>query len=239
MSFNAFDGRVIAITGVGRVGQVGEAIARAFAERGATLALLDYDAASVKARAEELGKTGARAQAFPCDLSDPAAAERAAADVRTALSAELDALVNVAGGFAMSGPLAESDPTILDRQIAINVKTAYYATRAFLPMLRARRGAIIFFGSAAVLPTGKSARMSAYAVAKSGVLALMRTIAEEEQATGVRANALAPTSIRTGDNLASMGEKVRYVEREDVADAVVFLCSDAARAITGQVVRLG
>jgi NAD(P)-dependent dehydrogenase (short-subunit alcohol dehydrogenase family) len=81
--------------------------------------------------------------------------------------------------------------------------------------------------------------MAAYAAAKSGVLALMRAVAEEERATGVRANALAPTAIRTAANLDSMGENVRYVEREEVADAVLFLCSDGASAISGQVIRLG
>jgi 3-oxoacyl-[acyl-carrier protein] reductase len=82
--------------------------------------------------------------------------------------------------------------------------------------------------------------MSAYAVSKAGVITLMRAVAQEERESGVRANALAPTAIRTAANLESMGASARYVEREEVADAVMFLCfSPAAQAITGQVIQLG
>jgi NAD(P)-dependent dehydrogenase (short-subunit alcohol dehydrogenase family) len=63
-------------------------------------------------------------------------------------------------------------------------------------------------------------------------------VADEGRSRGLRANAVAPISIRTGDNLRAMGSTTRYVEREAVADAVVFLCSRAARSITGQVLRL-
>jgi NAD(P)-dependent dehydrogenase (short-subunit alcohol dehydrogenase family) len=75
--------------------------------------------------------------------------------------------------------------------------------------------------------------------AKSGVLALMRAVAEDEREAGVRANALAPTAIRTARNLAEMGEGVAYVSREEVGAIVAWLCSDAARSITGQAIRLG
>lgn len=78
--------------------------------------------------------------------------------------------------------------------------------------------------------------MSAYVAAKSGVISLMRTVAQEEAEHGVRANALAPVAIRTSANIASMGSDARYVEREEVATVVRFLCSPAAARITGQVV---
>ncbi len=82
--------------------------------------------------------------------------------------------------------------------------------------------------------------MSAYAVAKTGVVTLMRAIAAEERKakSGVRCNALAPTSIRTATNIAAMGDDAHYVEREEVADVVTYLCSPAASAITGAVVPL-
>jgi len=159
--------------------------------------------------------------------------------VQTAYDGRVDALVNIAGGFAMSGPVAESDFAVWQRQFAINLTTAYLTTRAFLPLLRAARGAIVYFGSAAALPGAKVGKMSAYAAAKAGVLTLMRAVAEEERATGVRANALAPTAIRTASNLESMGESARYVEREQVASAVLWLCSEEASGVTGQVVQLG
>jgi len=66
----------------------------------------------------------------------------------------------------------------------------------------------------------------------------MRAVAQEERDNGVRANALAPTSIRTATNVKAMGDKVRYVERDEVAQAVVYLCSEDASAISGQLIAL-
>jgi NAD(P)-dependent dehydrogenase (short-subunit alcohol dehydrogenase family) len=80
--------------------------------------------------------------------------------------------------------------------------------------------------------------MAGYAAAKAGVTALMRAVAQEERAHGIRANALAPTAIRTGANLESMGGTFAYVERESVAGVIAFLCSGEALNITGQVIEL-
>ena len=97
----------------------------------------------------------------------------------------------------------------------------------------------MYFASAAALPGSAVGGMAAYAAAKSGVVALMRAVAADEREHGVRANAVAPTSIRTGDNVRSMGEKQDYVEREEVAAAVRWLSSPESSAVTGQVIRLG
>jgi NAD(P)-dependent dehydrogenase (short-subunit alcohol dehydrogenase family) len=83
------------------------------------------------------------------------------------------------------------------------------------------------------------AEKSAYAAAKAGVLALMQAVSQEERKNGVRANAVAPTMIRTAMNVSDMGADRNYVERESVADAVRWLCSDGARDVTGQTIRLG
>jgi NAD(P)-dependent dehydrogenase (short-subunit alcohol dehydrogenase family) len=144
----------------------------------------------------------------------------------------------MAGGFAMSGPVANSSLEVWNRQIAINLTTAYLTAHAFLPFVRAARGSIVFFASPAALPGGQAAEMSAYAAAKSGVVALMRAIAAEERAHGVRANAIAPAAIRTTTNVQSMGTGARFVEREQVASLVTFLCSEQASAISGTVVPL-
>ena len=138
----------------------------------------------------------------------------------------------------MSGPVAESAPEVLQQQLAINLTTSYLATRAFLPLLRPARGSVVFFGSAAALPGRAGAKLSGYVAAKSAVLALMRAVAAEERAAGVRANAVAPGSVRTATNVAAMGEQGPYIEREAVADAVLFLCSDAARGVSGETIRL-
>ena len=234
----AWTDRLVVLTGVGRAGQAGEALAAAFAREGAELALLDRDSGVVE-RAAELSRTGARARAIVADLTDPDDAARAAREALGSDERPLAALVAAAGGFAMSGPVGESDPAVWHRQIAISLTTAYIATRAFLPALRRGRGSVVYFGAAAVLAGGQVAEKSAYAAAKAGVLALMQAVAQEEWKHGVRANAIAPTMIRTATNVSDMGADKDYVERESIADVVRWLCSSAARDVTGQTIRLG
>jgi NAD(P)-dependent dehydrogenase (short-subunit alcohol dehydrogenase family) len=233
-----FNGTTVLMTGVGAEGQVGEVVARTFAELGASLVLVDRTLANVTARAAAVGVAGKPAHAYACDLSNREAVEGLAEQVRAEHGGRLRALVHMAGGFAMSGPVAESDPDAWTRQLTINLTTAYLTARAFIPQLRAGRGTIVFFASEAALPGATVANKAAYAVAKSGVIALMRAIAAEERKNGVRANAVAPTSIRTAANVAAMGDDVRYVEREDVAALVAFLCSDRAGAVSGSVIPL-
>jgi NAD(P)-dependent dehydrogenase (short-subunit alcohol dehydrogenase family) len=231
-------GRSVVLTGVGREGQVGEVVARAFAERGARVYLVDRTGDEARARSDALNAAGLRSAALSADLSDPAAVDALAARVRDATSGRVHALVHLAGGFAASGPVADSDPAAWTRQLTINFTTAYLTARAFLPLLRATKGALVFFGSEAALPGARVSGIAAYAAAKGAVLTLMQAIAQEERDNGVRANALAPAAIRTAANLAEMGADAAYVTREAVADVVVWLCSDAARAVTGQVVRV-
>jgi NAD(P)-dependent dehydrogenase (short-subunit alcohol dehydrogenase family) len=226
------------ITGVGSKGQVGEAVAAALARRGDTVLLVSRSEHEVRDRASELASAGLVAKGYGCDLSKVAEVDRLAERVRSDYGDRLDALVNLAGGFALSGPMAQSDPATFDRLFAINATTGYLTTRAFFPLLRAASGSIVFFASEAVLEGARTSGISAYVAAKSAVVALMRSVADEGREAGIRANALAPGSIRTATNEASMGPGTRYVEREDVASAVAFLCSPAARAITGQVIRL-
>jgi NAD(P)-dependent dehydrogenase (short-subunit alcohol dehydrogenase family) len=224
------------VTGIGADGQVGQVVARAFAEQGASLVLVDRTADHVDARVNELTRDGLLAAGYPCDLTDGAAVNALVGRIREKHGDAIDAFVHMAGGFAMSGPVAESTDEVWNRQIAINLTTAFITARAVLPMLRAGKGAIVFFASEAVLPGSTGARTSAYAVAKSGVVALMRAIAAEERPNGVRANAVAPSSIRTATNVREMGDKAKYVEREQVADVVLFLCSARASAVSGLLV---
>ncbi|HEY7568420.1 MAG TPA: SDR family oxidoreductase [Gemmatimonadaceae bacterium] len=233
-----FKGRTVVLTGFGRPGQVGEAVAQSFARAGANIVLVDRDDSDDDARTAELRSLGANVHLFACDLSDINEVTKLVGKIDAVAPNGVHALVCVAGGFAMSGPVAESDPAIFHKMIAINLTTAYLTTRGILPLLRRARGSIVYFSAAAVLPGGTGARMSAYAAAKSGVSMLMRAVAAEEAEHGVRANALAPTMIRTATNEQSMGSDKRYVERDQIADIVLYLCSDAARAITGQVIRL-
>lgn len=231
-----FAGRSVVLTGVGREGQVGEAVALAFAERGARVFLVDREETEPRARAEALLAKGLRAASLAADLTDATAATTLAHRIRDAAAGRLHALVHLAGGFATSGPLSESDPEEWARQFAINATTAYLTARAFLPLLRAGKGAAVFFASEAVLPGARLAGLTAYAAAKGAVVSLVQVIAQEERAHGVRANAVAPTSIRTAANIAAMAPDAPMVSREAVADVVLWLCSDSSRAVSGQVI---
>ncbi len=234
--------KLVVITGVGRAGQAGEILAKTFAERGATVALMDLQQTEVEARAATLKTVGYNVTAHAANLSDAETARAAALQVIEVHQAQFDgavhAVICAAGGFGMTGPVDESDPAAWHKQFIINLDTAYATTRAFLPALRKASGSLVYFVSAAALPGGKTNGMAAYIAAKSGVIALMRTVAQDEVEHGVRANAVAPTAIRTAANVADLSDKTKYVERESVADVVAFLASDGARNITGQVITL-
>lgn len=226
------------VTGVGSPGQVGEAVAAALAERGDTVIVVSRDAGEVAARARDIVNRGHAAFGYACDLADPAQVDDLAARVSGTHGDKLDALVNLAGGWESAGPLSSSDPLRFERMLRINLTTAYLTTRAFLPLVTNARGAVVFVASETVFDGTRTAGVAAYAAAKAGVVALMRSVADEGRESGVRANAIAPGSIRTATNEVAMGATARYVEREDVAAAVAFLTSPAASAISSQVIRL-
>ncbi len=231
------------ITGVGARGQVGEAVAATLSERGDHVILVSRSETEVTARAADLASAGRAASAYACDLADAPAVERLASRVRAEHGNSLDAVVNLAGGFALSGPLAESDPAVTEKMFTINFVTAYLVTRAFMPFLKAASGSdrdasVVFFASENALEGARVGGSAAYTAAKSAVVGLMRSVADEGRQAGVRANALAPATIRTATNEKSMGKDARFVERADVAAAVAFLCSPAAAAVSGQVIRL-
>lgn len=232
-------GSVAVVTGAGRPGQVGEIVARAFADAGAVTCLVARDERAALEQAASLSATGATAHAFAGDLTDPAQTETLAARVEAIAPGGVRALVNLAGGFAGGDPVGQLSAEVWHRMLAINATTAYVCTRAFLPLLRRARGSVVFFASSSALPGASVANMAAYASAKGAVITVMRALAAEERDAGIRANALAPTAIRTGENLRSMGEDVRYVTREAVANWVLWLASPLSEPVSGQVIRLG
>ena len=229
--------RSVVVTGVARPGQLGDVIARAFGATGARVSIVARSSTDASARAAEMQQSGYDAHAFACDLADPVATARLAQDV-LASAARVDVVVAAAGGFAMSGPVAASEPSAWLHQLTINLETAYATTRAFLPALREARGAIVFVASATALPAARVRDASAYAVAKGGVITLMRAVAQEERGNGVRANAVAPGTIRTRENAAAMPAGTRFVEPESIVSTILFLCAPASAQVTGQVIEL-
>jgi len=228
-------GKVVLVTGVGRVGQIGHTLASGLGRAGAKLLLADVNAVGLADRVKEFAAEGITAKSSAGDLTQPEAA-RAAAAAAQAQFGGLDILVNVAGGFFSYGPFTEVKPEILDRELAVNFKTAFYMCQAAVPLLLTRGGgSIVNFASIAVIRS--LMHMSAYSAAKSAVAGLTRELAREYRDADIRVNAVAPATVRTGDNVAQMGDaKTPFVELEDVVNTVAFLASDEASAITGQIV---
>jgi 3-oxoacyl-[acyl-carrier protein] reductase len=231
------DGAAVVVTGVGGREQAGEAVARAFAQRGAVVHCIGRGNA-VRERVAELLADGLAAHAHVVDLADYEATARAASTIAASHAGRVNAVAALAGGFSFSGPIGASDPGVYANQIAVNLTTAYSTARAFALPVRLARGMFAFVAAAAVLPGGKTAGLSAYAMAKRGVLALAQALADEEREHDVRVYAVAPTSIRTGANVASMGSNVRYVEREDFASTIVALTDPSFALASGQVIKL-
>lgn len=230
--------RTILLTGVGEPGQVGEAVARAFVARGERVLLVARSRERSAALLASLGAAEGAGEAFGADLSSPPDVARLADETAALNGPGLDAVVHLAGGWLDGTPVADSTTEYWERSIARNLMTAVYTARAFLPAVRAARGAFVFAASEAALPGARVAGMAGYAAAKQGVITLARAIAQEERSRGVRANVIAPGAIRTATNEEAMGSGKAYVEREEVADAILWLCSPASSAVSGEVIRL-
>jgi NAD(P)-dependent dehydrogenase (short-subunit alcohol dehydrogenase family) len=227
-------GRVALITGVGRVGQIGHAVARGFGQAGAKLVIADVNAASLAERTKEFTAQGFDVRSSAGDLTTPEAARQAVATA-TAQFGGLDIVVNVAGGLLNYGSALDLTPDKFDRELAVNVKTTFYVSQAAIPALRARGGgAIVNFASAAVLKP--QSQMAGYMAAKSAVAGLTRALALEFRDGGIRVNAVAPGTMRTADNLAQMkAAGIRWIELEDLVKAVLYLASDDAKGISGEI----
>lgn len=229
-----FRGKVALVTGVGRVGQIGHAVARGFGRAGAKLVIAGRNAAGLAERAREFAAEGCDVRPVAGDLTAPDAARQAVAAAQRHFGG-LDVVVNVAGGLLNYGSALELEPERLDRELAVNVKTTFYVAQAAIPALLERGGgAIVNFASVAVFKP--QSQMASYIAAKSAVAGLTRALAREFRDGGVRVNAVAPGMMKTSDNLAQLkGAKVRWVELDDLVSAVLYLASDEAKAVTGEV----
>src|SRR5712691_11446101 len=212
-----FRGKVALVTGVGRVGQIGHAVARGLGRAGAKLVLADVNAVGLADRVKEFAGEGIAAKASAGDLTQPDAARVAAAAAQSHFGG-LDVVVNVAGGFFSYGPFTEVKPDILEREFAVNFKTAFFMCQAAIPVLLSRGsgggGSIVNFASIAVVRS--LMHMSAYSAAKSAVAGLTRELAREYRDANIRVNAVAPATVRTADNLAQMADtKTPLVELDE------------------------
>lgn len=234
------EGRVAIITGASR--GIGAATSRAFAAAGAAVALAARDEAALARLADQLLAGGGRAIAVPTDVADPASVERLV-DRTVGAFGRLDlAFNNAAGGGQGPTPLADLPVDAYDSAIAITLRGVFLSMRYEIPaMLEAGGGAIVNMSSTAGLEGVGG--LAGYVSAKHGVIGLTKTAALDYADRNLRVNALAPGPILT-DNLERAGEDaqrlaalampMRRIGRpEEVAAAVVWLCSDQAAFITG------
>ena len=215
----------------GAVGALGSAVAQAFASSGAGLALIDR-AADPKDLLKTLG--GQHSFKGGVDLSDPAQAQ-SALDAAAGALGGVDVLVNIAGAFRWE-TLAAGKLETWDFLYSVNLKTAVCACKAVLPHLSSQHGRIINIGANAAAKAG--AGMGAYAASKAGVAKLTEALAEELKDQGITVNAVLPSIIDTPANRADMpnADFTRWVAPAALADVILFLASDAARAVTGALI---
>jgi NAD(P)-dependent dehydrogenase (short-subunit alcohol dehydrogenase family) len=219
------DGKVIVVTGAS--GALGKVVADAALARGAKVAGVDHTASQIPATANRIELGGV-------DLTD---AEHARKAIETAVAhfGKLDALINIAGGFAFE-TVTEGDPKIWQRMYALNVLTALNASRSAIPHLAASRSArIVNVGAIGALQTGTG--MGAYAASKAGVHRLTEALAAEWKGK-ITVNAVLPSIIDTAANRASMpkADFAQWVTPQELADVILFLASDAASAVTGALI---
>lgn len=233
-------GRVALVTGAGR--GLGRAIARSLAANGARLACVDVDEASSAETVGQIRATGGTAESWVCDVTDSQRVNQVVGEVVSALGG-INILVNNAG-ITRDNLLMRMKDDQFDAVLAVNLRGTFLFSRAVArPMMKAKGGRIINIASVSGM-MGNPGQAN-YSASKAGVIGLTRTIARELAARNITVNAVAPGFIAT-EMSAKLGEEtLREIEQrtplgrlgdpQDVADAVLFLASDAAAFITGQV----
>jgi len=219
-----FSGKTCLITGA--AGNLGRAVAAAFAAEGASLVLMDHAEEHLRSA---YGAEGQGRRFAVADLRDPQSVARA-----LPAGARIDILCNIAGGFRMGQAVHETSDDTWDLMLGLNAKSVVNCARAVVPgMLAAGSGKIINVGAMAAL-SGK-ANMGAYIASKAAVIRLTETMAAELREKGINVNCILPSTIDTPQNRKDMpkADPKRWVAPEALAEVVLFLASDAARAIHG------
>src|SRR5687768_9924103 len=218
--------RTVVLTGAS--GNLGRVVASAFADTGASLALLDVKPGSTQESAKQIF--------VQTDLFD-AQSVQAAADRILQRFGRIDVLCNLAGGFRMGSPVHETSAQDWDFLFNLNARTVLHTAKAMVPAMLERGGGKIVNVAAYAAQKG-AARMGAYAASKSAVIRLTETMAAELREHNINVNCVLPTIIDTPQNRADMpdADPRRWVAPADLAQVIVFLASDAARAIHGAAV---
>jgi NAD(P)-dependent dehydrogenase (short-subunit alcohol dehydrogenase family) len=242
-----FTGKVALITGGG--GGIGRAAALAFAKAGAKVVVVDRDAAEGEATANIVKQQGGEAKFIAADVTKSADVADYVKET-LATHGRIDCFFNNAGIEGGVAHTAEYDEAMFDQVIGVNVKGVFLGLRHVLPVLIAQKsGAVVNTASVAGLTATPG--MPAYVASKHAVIGLTKTAAGEVARQGVRVNAVCPGPVDTRmihslekmlspDDPDSVGRRYqamipsgRYTTPEEIANVVVFLCSDLAGNITG------
>jgi 3-oxoacyl-[acyl-carrier protein] reductase len=236
-------GTVAIVTGGGS--GMGAAIAETFAREGAHVSVVDVDGAAAKKVAAKIGHP---AIAIKCDVTKRADIDAAVLETATKFGG-LNVLVNNAGVAHVNKPLLDIDEKDFDRVFAVNVKGLFMFTQAVVPLMRGTGGVIINIGSTAGLRPRPG--LSAYNATKGAVHNLTKTLAVELAPDKIRVCAIAPVATDTPllptflGPAPGMREKFvatvplgRLANAQDIADAALFLASDEAKFLTGNIMEV-
>jgi NAD(P)-dependent dehydrogenase (short-subunit alcohol dehydrogenase family) len=233
-------GRAGLVTGA--AGGIGRASAIGFAAAGASVVVSDLESRrdDGEETVQRIAAQGGTATFVPCDVAQPRECQ-ALVDAAIEAYGRLDFAHNNAG-IDHAAPLTETDDADFARVLAVNLWGVWSGMKAQIPaMVRGGGGAIVNTSSLAGVIGAPT--LSAYVASKHAVLGLTRTAAKEYAAQGIRVNAICPAAVRTAitdklppeirDVLPEIQAIKRYAEPEEIAAAVVWLCSDAASFMTG------
>ncbi|KUL33108.1 3-oxoacyl-ACP reductase [Chlorobium limicola] len=222
-----FKNKVVLITGAG--GNLGKAVARAFFDAGATLALCDLHLGALDSVYRDSGLV----QMLESDLRLPDVAETMAGSVIDRFG-RIDVVAALTGGFTMGSPLHQTPPDVWEFMMKLNAGTVFNTAHAVVPHMRERgSGSIITVGARTAL-AGKSL-MASYTASKAAVIRLTESLSEENKRYGINVNSVLPSIIDTPQNRKDMPDAdfSTWVSPDALADVILFLASDASRAIHG------
>ena len=223
--------QVVIVTGA--VGNLGSATARAFQAAGAKTILVDRSLERLRAAYPELSASDDHHLAGEIDLLDATSVARLVTEGLRRFG-RLDVLVNTVGAWRGGKSVPEEEIATWDFLFGANLRTTLLCCRAVIPaMLKQERGKIVNVSSRDGLAGG--AGFAAYSASKSAVLRLTESLAEELKAQGINVNCILPSTIDTPQNRAALPDAdfSKWVEPAAIADVILFLASDSARAIHG------
>jgi NAD(P)-dependent dehydrogenase (short-subunit alcohol dehydrogenase family) len=231
-----FGEKVVLVAGA--TGALGRSVTIAFLSEGARVIAAARNAASFEPLAGASGEHRQRLAFAQVDLADPAQTERAVNEAVRGVG-RLDAVVNAVGGWSGGVRLGDEPVDLLERMLQMNLRAGYALAKATIPLL-ARQGGGAFVEIASRAAVGPQPRQASYAASKAAAVSLFLSLAEEVKREGVRVNVLLPGTLDTEANRRAMPDADRsgWLSTEEVAQVILFLCSDDARAIRGAAIPL-